>query len=188
MKQIATRICPECKKPIVYKTVGHRNDAEKHKRVCRKCGYKTGKWVHNPNTTCGVCKKPIYRIPSRLKGSGSHFCSISCRNKFYSKENSFAWKGGKNASYERSRIKDKERKYKKKVIAIKFLGGKCSVCGYNKCLDAIDFHHKNPLEKDDTLKNLWARKWETIETEIKKCVLLCSNCHREHHWKERQNA
>ena len=31
MKQIATRICPECKKPIVYKTVGHRNDAEKHK-------------------------------------------------------------------------------------------------------------------------------------------------------------
>ena len=184
MKQITTRTCPNCNNLIIYKTVGHRNDAEKHKRVCRKCGYKTGKWIHNPNTICGICKKPIYKIPSRL--DGNTFCSIACRNKFYSKENSFMWKGGSIASRSRSEGKDKERRWKKKIKAIKFLGGNCSNCGYDKCMDAIDFHHKDALEKNDTLKNLWNQKWETIETEIKKCVLLCSNCHREHHWKERQ--
>ena len=186
MKQEATRICPSCKNAIVYKTVGHRNDAEKHNRVCRKCGYKSGNWKLQPNTECCMCQKKVYRIPSRLK-EGSHFCSYVCRNKFYSKENSFVWKGGPTESGKRGRIKDWERRKNKKIRASSIFGGKCSICGYDKCLDALDFHHINPLEKDDNLKGLWAQKWSKIESEVKKCILLCSNCHREYHSKERWN-
>ena len=184
MKETSTRICPTCKSIIVYKTKGHRNDAEKHNRGCRKCQYK--KCIFTPNTKCKICDKSIYRIPSRLK-IGTHFCSYSCRNKYYSKENSFCWKGEEYPRKERGRVEDWERKRGKKLKAIDILGGKCNICGYNKCLDAIDFHHKNPLEKDNDLNGLWGRKWELIEREIKKCTILCSNCHREYHWKERQN-
>lgn len=35
-----------------------------------------------------------------------------------------------------------------KLQAVKLLGGKCSICGYSKCIDALEFHHKNPKEKD----------------------------------------
>lgn len=33
-------------------------------------------------------------------------------------------------------------------MAIDYKGGKCSVCGYNKCRAALEFHHTNPNEKD----------------------------------------
>lgn len=169
-----TRICPICKKEIQYK---YNVNIDVNK-PCRTCNYKP-----KPNTKCVVCGKPIYRIPSRM--TEHPLCSYSCRNKFYCKENSFCWKGGKEESEKRGRIKDKERKQKRKLECIKLLGGKCCICGYNKCIDAFDFHHKNPLEKDDTIKNLWGKKWEVILKEVEKCILLCSNCHRETHWKER---
>ena len=39
-----------------------------------------------------------------------------------------------------------------KMQAIKLLGGKCSICGYNKCVDALQFHHENPKEKEFKLE------------------------------------
>jgi len=57
-------------------------------------------------------------------------------------------------------------------------GGKCSMCGYNKCIDALDFHHINPLNKKKLSKH---PTYEKLKEEVKKCVLLCSNCHREVH-------
>ena len=41
-----------------------------------------------------------------------------------------------------------KRRRKIKVMAVAYLGGQCQVCGYNKCVGALDFHHKDPLEKD----------------------------------------
>lgn len=184
MKMKATRICPECKSTITYKTLGHRNDAEKHNRCCRKCGYKSGQWKLKPNSKCQICHKPIYRIPSRL--GTNHFCSYGCRNKYYSKENSFVWKGGEYLPYKKGREIDWTRRREKKAKALCLIGNKCSICGYDKCIASLDFHHKNPLEKNDTLKDLWSRRWEIIEIEIKKCIILCSNCHREHHFVERE--
>lgn len=63
------------------------------------------------------------------------------------------------------------------------MGGKCVICGYNKCLDALDLHHINNSEKDFNLGVVTSNpiSWPRIVAELKKCVLLCSNHHREIH-------
>lgn len=59
-------------------------------------------------------------------------------------------------------------------------GGKCVRCGYNKCLKALEFHHIDPSKKDFTISNDHFKLQEAVE-EIKKCILICSNCHKELH-------
>lgn len=59
-------------------------------------------------------------------------------------------------------------------------GGKCLRCGYNKCLSALEFHHKDPSKKDFGISDDSIKLKEAVE-EIKKCILICSNCHRELH-------
>ena len=63
------------------------------------------------------------------------------------------------------------------------MGGKCQKCGYNKCNSALEFHHIDPSKKLFELKTALERPkaWDTIVQELKKCVLLCANCHREAH-------
>ena len=71
---------------------------------------------------------------------------------------------------------------KKKKKAKELLGGKCSKCGYSKYLEVLEFHHKNPEDKEFGIAGNGAcTSWERIKKEIKKCILLCANCHRELH-------
>jgi predicted HNH restriction endonuclease len=64
--------------------------------------------------------------------------------------------------------------------AIAYLGGKCRICGYDKCPAAFDFHHIDPMGKDFNISS-GLTSWDRIVPELDKCVLLCSNCHREVH-------
>ena len=59
-------------------------------------------------------------------------------------------------------------------------GGKCIRCGYNKCLKALEFHHIDPNKKDFTISNDHFKLLDAVE-ESKKCILICSNCHKEFH-------
>lgn len=70
---------------------------------------------------------------------------------------------------------------KSKMVAA--MGGKCQCCGYAICNDALEFHHINPEEKEFTFGRIKAnpKNREKIINELKKCILLCSNCHREIH-------
>jgi hypothetical protein len=79
--------------------------------------------------------------------------------------------------------KQKERAYKRKLELIDMLGGKCSKCGYDKNFAALEFHHKNPIEKDFGLNSrmLSNTNVEKLINEANKCILLCANCHREEH-------
>ena len=61
------------------------------------------------------------------------------------------------------------------------MGGKCCLCGYNKCNGALEFHHINPQEKEFGICTGVIRALEIELEEIKKCVLVCANCHREIH-------
>lgn len=70
---------------------------------------------------------------------------------------------------------------KNKMVAA--FGGSCALCGYNKCNRALEFHHINSEDKDFHFGTVMGRprKWEYIAEELKKCVMLCANCHREVH-------
>jgi len=72
----------------------------------------------------------------------------------------------------------------KKIKAIKFLGGKCSLCGEDRPW-VLSFHHNNPEEKEFNFNLIKGHRWPVIKEEIKKCVLMCGNCHKEiHHIKK----
>lgn len=60
---------------------------------------------------------------------------------------------------------------------IRHAGGSCTQCGYNKCNSALDFHHVG--EKRFRVSMAPSRK--AAFEEIKKCILVCANCHREIH-------
>lgn len=81
------------------------------------------------------------------------------------------------SSYERV----KRRRRHLKLLAVLYLGGKCQECGYNKCFQALDFHHIDPTTKEFTVAAITNRSWSNLKAEISKCRLLCANCHREHH-------
>ena len=80
--------------------------------------------------------------------------------------------------------KEKYRNIRRKGYREK-LGSKCQVCGYNKCLSALHFHHIDPKAKKFPISEVMTggrkRSEQEIEEEIKKCVLVCANCHTEIH-------
>lgn len=76
-----------------------------------------------------------------------------------------------------------KRRWKIKQAAILYKGGECAQCGYNKCIDALEFHHLDPTKKDFALGNKGhTRSWDKIKVELDKCMLVCSNCHKELHY------
>ena len=79
------------------------------------------------------------------------------------------------------RAVDKRRKEIRKM-ALEYKGNKCAICGYNKCIKALEFHHINNDGKDFGISAKgYTRSWEAVKNELDKCVLLCANCHREVH-------
>jgi len=93
-----------------------------------------------------------------------------------------------NCSGDSTRLDNETRKHQKTILrqsmkmqAIKLLGGKCSICGYDRCIDALEFHHKNPQEKEFKLGSGNTISWKEYKSEALKCKLVCSNCHKEIH-------
>lgn len=76
------------------------------------------------------------------------------------------------------------QKRKKEVIQRidDIVGLECWLCGYNKTRRNLCFHHMNEQTK---LFQLTTRetmlKWERVLAEMKKCILVCANCHGEIH-------
>ena len=69
------------------------------------------------------------------------------------------------------------RKVKETLVAE--AGGRCRLCGYSRCLAALEFHHLDPATKRFGLSRRGARSIAALRSEARKCVLLCSNCHAE---------
>jgi len=75
-----------------------------------------------------------------------------------------------------------ECRTRQKEKSIEYKGGECQICGYNKCRQALHFHHINPEEKSFTIGNKGSSiAWDKLKKELDKCILLCSNCHHEIH-------
>lgn len=75
------------------------------------------------------------------------------------------------------------RLIKKKAVMHK--GNQCYCCKQSFPLTVYDFHHLNPSEKDFSLGDKTSTvKWDKVEKEIDKCILVCANCHRMIHSKD----
>ena len=69
-------------------------------------------------------------------------------------------------------------------MAVEYKGGKCEVCGYDRCIDALEFHHNDLNDKKFGISEKgYTRSWETVKAELEKCIMICANCHRELHAK-----
>ena len=78
------------------------------------------------------------------------------------------------------------RKRRKKIrqLAVEYKGGRCEKCGYSRCIDALEFHHRNSSAKDFGVSDKgYTRSWARVKEELDKCILVCANCHREIHVK-----
>lgn len=60
------------------------------------------------------------------------------------------------------------------------LGLSCELCGESEPC-TLDFHHRDPKEKESGISSLRDKSLERIKEEAAKCVVLCSNCHRKVH-------
>lgn len=75
-----------------------------------------------------------------------------------------------------------KRRKKLKLLAVNYKGGKCEKCNYNKYIGALEFHHVNPKEKEFNISHDGCTySWKRVKKELDKCILVCSNCHRELH-------
>jgi len=94
-------------------------------------------------------------------------------------------------SRRQTKMSDKERKkrlsegviwYRKRLKekAVEYKGGMCECCGYDRAIEALEFHHRNPKEKDFSPSGK-SISWERMKKEIDKCIMVCANCHREIH-------
>ena len=81
--------------------------------------------------------------------------------------------------YENQKIRAISRKRE----LINMMGGQCNICGYKKNYAALEFHHVNPSDKSFQLdsRHLSNTSMDRIKEEAKKCILVCSNCHKEIH-------
>ncbi len=102
-----------------------------------------------------------HRCQKALTGKQSRFCSENCKNNFFVAR----------------------RRKTLKVKAVEYKGGKCNICGYHKCIEALTFHHVSEKDFGIAFKG-YTRAWEKVKKELDQCLLLCSNCHAEVHAKE----
>lgn len=134
-------------------------------------------------------KKQIIELYKNTNGNlnitSSKFNLVSkwaIRN-FLQKENLYGKIKKKETKEEKSRRKSLHvinYKKRKKIELVNYKGGKCEKCGYNKCFEALEFHHKDPKQKDFNISSN-SYSFKKMKEEVDKCNLLCSNCHREEH-------
>lgn len=141
------------------------------------CSYKTLKKhiiFYNiditPRRKCKYCNK-------LLKGNKIYFCGDRCKFNYY-------YHNKKNKS-----VIDKSKKQvlvgqTKRKKLVELFGGKCSICGYDKNMGALTFHHKDSSTKKFGISGrlLTTKNMEELIEEANKCVLLCHNCHMEVHY------
>lgn len=68
-----------------------------------------------------------------------------------------------------------------KIKAVAHKGGVCVACRVAYPYPAMQFHHRDPEQKDVQWVKLRLRSWEKIVAELDKCDLMCANCHAIHH-------
>lgn len=158
--------CLHCSNVIHIVGVERASSARKRKFCSRSCAasYNNSVAIKRPRRrTCLVCNEAIL--------SGRKYCSENCRAFHNSLRPRTRFDSAKAVIEWRQRVK---------LRAIQYKGGRCQVCGYNRCARALTFHHLLPAQKEFNVSGS-TRAWRVVKAELDKCILLCSNCHAEAH-------
>ena len=86
--------------------------------------------------------------------------------------------------YEQYRLKINKKNQERKLFAIDYMGGRCQDCGGTFHPSVYDLHHLDPSTKEGNPSHFMNKSDERLKEELKKCILLCANCHRIRHFKE----
>ena len=148
-------------------------------------------WLCECDCGCGTTKS--------IRGDSLHSITVGGCNNMVSTKSKTCLKCGENF-YPKKQAKMRKYCYNclpyenydgaavRRIVkqwAIEYKGKKCCKCGYNKCVQALDLHHLNPLEKDFNLSDRNLKlDWPLVKKELDKCILVCANCHREIHCDE----
>lgn len=136
-----------------------------------KQGYSTYKISKKLN----ICQSTVrywlrkYKLKTFAKSYKCKFCGELDVNKFYGHRKSMCNKCFNNKSVSKARIN------RQKILD--HFGNKCSHCGYEKYLCSLQVHHLDRKGKDPSYRSVRSWSWNRIKNEIKKCVMLCANCH-----------
>ena len=165
--------------------------------VCAKCSdhfpyrkHIKGKWrVLNKRRYCLRCSpfgrhntQPLHKLtPNAARVVGEHLICGCGRKYKYEKR-----KGHTKARCNSCAVNRKRFELKK--VAVSYKGGQCQRCGYSRCLEALQFHHRDPSKKDFSLSSNHCLRWARIQKELDKCDLVCCRCHVEIHYELRHSA
>lgn len=131
---------------------------------------------------CSKCKElkteSEFSKKHTSKDGLSWHCKICTRN--YTKTH---YRNNKKYYKDKARRNDIIRRKKIKAWFINYKSKlKCEQCGEHH-ISTLDFHHKNLNEKDHEISKLvYYGSLNLLKKEIEKCSVLCSNCHRKHHY------
>lgn len=91
------------------------------------------------------------------------------------------WHSDPNArSSHRVARKTQNASWQRRINAIKSATS-CQICGEREAV-ALDLHHLDPSIKAFNISELRKQAtWSRVESELMKCIVICSNCHRKHH-------
>ena len=176
---------PTPKKNKVGMSYGHwivkKQDLEKSKEtgkiywICEcDCGCGTTKSIRSDalcQVTVGGC--------NNMLGTQEKECP-KCHKKFFTKKQAKTRRYCYDCVPEYSSGAELRKIIKR--WSLDYKGHKCECCGYDKCTEALEFHHINSKEKDFNISDRNIKlDWEEIKKELDKCIVVCSNCHREIH-------
>lgn len=129
---------------------------------------------------CGMCQSD--RPVSEFHRNRKAYDGLQSRCKDCSRETQ------RSSSVSRNITQRQKRKQNWDKIFEYFGGRKCSNCGIESKWPIYDLHHKDPETKDVSIGTIAHYNWDKIFPEVEKCVLLCANCHRIAHAKERKET
>ena len=61
----------------------------------------------------------------------------------------------------------------------KFFGArKCMICEIESNMPIYELHHHDQDGKETNISSIMHHSWSKVENELRKCILVCANCHR----------
>lgn len=148
-----------------------RAELDKCDLLCRNCHFE----VHARDERFGL-RKPARR--------SHHDFGKVCRCALCGREYRHDWRKGhtrRMCNSCRSNRGGRAARASLKKRLVERAGGRCHLCGYSRCLQALCFHHIDESSKRFDFAGSHLRSWRSLTAELEKCLLLCQNCHAEVH-------